>query len=60
MSILCLRTRLFLKRDFERNKKLQDDRLCVDKSRSVVKFQSWILLREHVSDCVNNIFVGSS
>ena len=25
----------------------------VDKSRSVVKFQSWILLRERVSDCVN-------
>ena len=29
----------------------------VDESRSVVKFQSWILLRELVSDRVNNIIL---
>ena len=45
---------LVLTRDFEKNMKLHDDRLC----ECVVKFQSWILLRELVSDRV--FFFGSS
>ena len=36
MSILCLRTpALVLKRDFDKNKKLQDDRFCELKNRDV-------------------------
>ena len=45
---------LVLKRDFEKNMKLQDDRLHESTNReSVVKFQSWIQLRELASDRIN-------
>ena len=44
---------LVLKRDFERNKKLQDDRLCELTHREVWSiFVLEFLLREHVSVCV--------
>ena len=44
---------LVLKRDFEKNKKLQDDRLCELTNREVQSsFVLDFLLREHVSDCV--------
>ena len=44
---------LVLKRDFERNKKLQDDRLCGLTNREVQSsFDLEFLLREHVSVCV--------